>query len=626
MNTISLRISDFLKNYPPFDSLEKDVLLKVATTVEIIHLDINKPLFEIGNPISNHFYVVKNGAVGLYRDTSELVDKCDDGDLFGLRALLRKGDYILNAIALEESLIYAIPFETWESQIATNPGAVTFVMASLASNTKGIQEDLSTGNTTLNNNLEQLQTAEYSKNPVTCPLDTSIQEAASVMSKKKVGSIIIVNDNKPLGIITDKDLRTKVATGKFAISDGVEQIMSSPVLTFPERISVAEAQLAMLRHRITHLCITEDGSTNSVLTGVLSEHDIIVLRELTAASLIKEIKRSHSVNELRLIRQKAETLLKKYLEQGAPIAFIGKLLSAINDAITTNIISKAIEHLGNPPCKYAWIAIGSQGRQEQLLMTDQDNALVFEDVDKRDLENVKAYFINLSEKVNKQLALVGFELCPANMMASNPQWCQSLSEWKQTFSDWIKRPDQDKLMLCTIFFDFELIYGDKNLINQLSTSIFKTIEQHDIFLNYLGRNALQNPPPLSFFRQFLVEESGKHKDQFDIKARAIMPLVDGARLLILSHNIKSVNNTLERYLKLAELEPQNEDVYLFCAESFKDLLRFRTVQGLAQKDSGRFILLDTLNKGDRLKLKRSFKAIKQIQDLIRTRYKLSQLM
>ena len=279
-----------------------------------------------------------------------------------------------------------------------------------------------------------------------------------------------------------------------------------------------------------------------------------------------------------------------------------------------------------PPTKFTWLAIGSQGRQEQLLMTDQDNALVFEDVEPSKYEDTKSYFLKLTDHINHSLEIVGFELCPAQMMANNPKWCNSITEWSQQFKSWIATPDQDNLMLCTIFFDYEHVYGDTSLVNQLSEQIFESIASHDIFLTYLGRNALQNPPPLSFFRQFLVEDDGEHKDQFDIKSRAMMPLVDAARLLILSHNIKSTNNTLERYEKLAELEPQNKDTYIFCLESYKNLLRFRTQRGLANDDSGRFIDLESLNKSDRLRLKRSFKAVKSIQELIKTRFKLSQLL
>jgi CBS domain-containing protein len=626
MNTIAQRIADFLKDFPPFEFLDKTELINIASFAEVIHLEAEDFVFRINQPIPEYFYVVKNGAVGLYSAEGQLVDQCDEGDLFGLKALLRQGTYMLEAKAVEETVLYTVSSEVWETHILRNPKAAAFLMSSMASNSRGKLNAGITFNPDVEQTIQELQTADYSKDPITCHSDTSIQEAAQIMTRQKVGSIVIVDKNRPLGIITDKDLRTKVATGLVGISEEVSKIMSSPVLTFPENITVAQAQLAMLRHKITHLCITEDGTVNSNLKGILSEHDIIVLREMTAASLVKEIKRSKGAEELRVIRKKAESLLQNNIEQGAPIDYIGKLLSAINDTITQKVIDININQLGQAPCSFAWLAIGSQGRQEQLLMTDQDNALIFENTSESNYAEVKKYFLKLAEEVNESLAVVGFEPCPSLMMASNPQWCQSVSKWANTFEGWITHPDEKKLMLCTIFFDFESVYGSQKLIQQLSESIFNSIEKNTIFLNYLGRNALQNPPPLSFFRQFLVEESGKHKDQFDIKARAMMPLVDAARLLILAHNIKSVNNTIERYLRLAKLEPQNEDVYLFCAESFKDLLRFRTQQGLKHQDSGRFIELKTLNKGDKLKLKRSFKAIKQIQGLIQTRYKLSQLM
>ncbi|WP_299362461.1 DUF294 nucleotidyltransferase-like domain-containing protein [Winogradskyella sp.] len=629
MNTIAERIYDYLKAYPPFNVLTSEQLFSISKAVDVIYLENNEYLFEIGKPVANHFYVVRDGAIGLFRATDTLVDECDEGDIFGLRALLRKGDYKLNAKAIEESIVYSISSELLETYITTNKDASQFLMASFASNTKAKSTDDEDFVKTLNRSSEYtyLQTADYSKNPVTCTVNTSIKDAAIIMTEKHVGSVVIVDNAKPIGIITDKDLRTKIATGQYIIDNTVSSIMSSPVITYPETITVAEAQIAMLKHRITHLCITKDGTTNTELTGILSEHDIIVLRENNASALIKEIKRSHSAEQLKGIRQRTEQLLKRYLEQDIPIDFMSRLISAINDAITQRIIEFAITKMGKqPPTKFAWLAIGSQGRQEQLLMTDQDNALVFEDVSKVDYDTTKAYFLQLSNYINTDLETVGFELCPAQMMSNNPKWCNSVSEWSQQFKRWITTPDQDNLMLCTIFFDYERVYGNTNIVNQLSDSIFDHIRSHDIFLNYLGRNALQNPPPLSFFRQFLVEADGEHKDQFDIKARAMMPLVDAARLLILSHNIKSINNTLERYEKLVELEPQNKDTYLFCAEAYKNLLRFRTKQGLTNKDSGRFIDLESLSKGNRLRLKRSFKAVKAVQELIKTRFNLSQLL
>lgn len=629
MNTIAERIYDYLKGFPPFNLLTKDQLLSISKSVDVIYLENNRFLFEIGQPVANHFYVVRDGAIGLFGTNNDLVDKCDEGDIFGLRALLRRGEYKLNAKAIEESIIYSISLENLEAYITSNTNASQFLMASFASNIriKNPEDDDFVETLQYSSEYTYLQTADYSKNPITCGTDTSIKEAASIMTDKHVGSIVIVENHKPIGIITDKDLRTKIATGKFSIEGSVSSIMSSPVITYPETITVAEAQIAMLKHKITHLCITKDGTNDSDLTGILSEHDIIVLRENNASALIKEIKRSRTAEQLRDIRQRTEKLLVRYLEQDIPIDFISRLVSAINDSITQRIIEFSIAKVNiEPPTQFAWLSIGSQGRQEQLLMTDQDNALVFDDVEEEKYSSTKSYFLKLSDYINKDLETVGFELCPAKMMANNPKWCQSLSEWSKQFNNWITTPDQDNLMLCTIFFDYEHVYGSKELVSKLSESIFKSIENRNIFLTYLGRNALLNPPPLSFFRQFLVEDDGEHKDQFDIKARAMMPLVDAARLLILSHNIKFINNTLERYEKLAELEPQNKDTYLFCAETYKNLLSFRTEQGLRHNDSGRFIDLESLDKGHRLQLKRSFKAVKEVQELIKIRFKLSQLL
>lgn len=624
MNTIAERIYDFLKDFPPFNMLARNELLAISEAVEVGYFEKDQALFKINQPIENHFYVVKNGAIGLYTDKGIIVDQCDEGDIFGLRALLRKDNYILDAIAIEESIVYSISSELLEEYITSNSEASRFLMTSFISNTKQLESDASS---IVSSEFTSLQSVDYSKNPITCTIETTIQSAAQTMTDKRIGSIVIEKDAKPIGIITDKDLRIKIATGRFSISESVTKIMSSPVITYPENTTVAEAQIAMLKHQITHLCITEDGTNNSKLTGILSEHDIIVLRENSASSLVKEIKRSATAEQLKHIRAKAEKLLKRYLEQDLPIEFAAKLISTINDVITQKIIDSAINKQDTkPPTDFAWLAIGSQGRQEQLLMTDQDNALVYEDVSEDKQETTKTYFLNLAKQINNDLETVGFELCPANMMGSNPKWCLSVSEWNLQFNRWITLPDQDNLMLCTIFFDFEHVYGNKTLIEKLAQNIFKSIENHDIFLTYLGRNALQNPPPLSFFRQFLVEDDGEHKNQFDIKARSMMPLVDAARLLILSHNIKSINNTLERFKKLVELEPQNKDIYLFCIEAYKDLLWFRTEQGLHNSDSGRFIDVKSLSKVDRLKLKRSFKAVKSVQELIQTRFKLSQLM
>lgn len=634
-NTIAERIYDFLKDFPPFNTLDNAQLMTICEQVKVGYYEVGDYVFKENESLHDAFYVVKDGAVGIFRGLDVLVDECDEGDIFGLRALIRQSNYRLSAKAIEECIVYAISSDLLDEFITSNIEANKFIMASFASNTLDRYSDkdragLYSTEGEFNKetgHLAFIQNVTYKKTPVTCPPNTQIGNAALTMTAKKVGSIIITKENRPIGIITDKDLRTKIATGKFAISDIVTSIMSFPVITIAENVSIAEAQITMLRNKITHLCITKNGTPHSELVGVLSEHDIVVAQSNNPSFLIKEVKRAETAEKLRDIRLKAQGLMKRYLDQHIPIGFVSKIVSAINEAITQKAISLSIDEMqGQPPVAFSWLSLGSQGRAEQLLLTDQDNALVYADVALEDEAKTKAYFLKLAQMVTIKLNIVGFEFCPAQMMASNPKWCLSLSEWNNQFNDWVTKPDEDKIMLCTIFFDYEKAYGDSALVEQMSESIFNSIDSYTIFLNFLALNAIKNPPPLSFFRQFLVESSGEHKDLFDIKARAMMPLVDSARLLVLSKNIKDHNNTIERFKKLAELEPQNGDVYNACIDAFKILLRFRTVEGLKQGDSGRFIDLKSLSKANRLKLKGCFGSIKDIQELIKVRFNLAQMM
>ena len=634
-NTIAERIFDFFKNYPPFNVLLNDQLVTISENVKVIYLSKDDYVFNQKEKINTCFYVVKEGAIGLYSENENiLTDKCGEGNIFGLRAVMRKDKYKLTAKAIEESILYSIPSNYFDEIIAENIEASKFLLSNYVSNTphssfskpKNIFNN-NQGNFDNTPNFTDVQSIRFSKNSVTCNPDIEIQEAAKIMTTKKVGSIIVAKNNKPLGIITDKDLRTKVATGFFSIEDRVTQIMSSPIITYPENITVAEAQIAMLQNKITHLCITKDGTAGSEIAGVLSEHDVLLVYGSSPSVLFKEIKRAKNTEALKQINIKTQQLIKGYINQKIPINTIIKIVSKITDAISQKIIEfSVLEMEQQPPVSFSWLALGSQGRKEQLLLTDQDNALVFEDVSQEKLDDTTNYFLELATKINQKINQVGYEYCPADMMAKNPKWCLPISKWKNQFNNWITHPDEDKIMLSCIFFDFELIYGDKELGNQLSESVFKSIDSYEIFLNFLALNALKNPPPLGFFRQFLVEDTGEHEEQFDVKARALMPLVDAARLLVLSNNIKGENSTISRYKKLAELEPQNKDLYNSCIESFKTLLHFRTQQGLKHNNSGRYINLEEINKADRIKLKSTFRPIKEIQTLIKVRFQLSQMM
>ncbi len=307
------------------------------------------------------------------------------------------------------------------------------------------------------------------------------------------------------------------------------------------------------------------------------------------------------------------------------------MITQVNDAIIVRAIQLAEEALAeeghlSPGIRWSWLALGSEGREEQLLRTDQDSALVFEDVQEDRLAITKAYFLQLAQKITKLLFECGFDYCPGDMMASNPAWCLPLSSWKKQFSAWILTPTQQHVLYSNIFFDFRPIWGHWSLADELTTHIFDTIGKRETFLSFMAKNALQNAAPLTFFRQFMVERGGEHKDQFDIKGRAMMPLADAARVLILAAQLPQVNNTFRRFDKLAELEPQNRALFEQAADAYEILVRYRALQGLKNNTSGRYFKPSELSKMERLNLRNSFKPLRELQDLLTVRFRLNFLI
>lgn len=639
-NVISKRVYDFLKDFPPFNLVEKEVLDKVAEQVIVHYIEPNQIIFKQGEEPEQFIYIVREGAIQLLRSEEEervLIDECGEGDVFGIRPLLARQSYALTAMAVEESLIYAINIKGFDKILNENPKVSFYLATNFAA---GVRNQFSTEDkgrifldrdklVDANFRLVEVQSMETSRAPVTCSPETTVRNAALRMTDNSVGSIIIVNEeNHPVGIITDRDLRKNIATGKYSRSVTVSTFMSQPVVCVSPDVTMADVQISMVRHRIHHLCVTQSGKPDTPVVGVISEHDLLVIQGNNPAILLKEIRKSKNAAELKQLREKAETLLKKYLYQEVSIAFISTVMSEVNDSIIIKSIEMgeaemATEGYGKPQVAYCWLGLGSEGREEQLLRTDQDNALVYKDVPEEKVEETKAFFLKLAAKVTRILNQVGFDYCPGEMMASNPAWCLSMGEWKEQFTRWILSPSQKSILYSTIFFDFRGIYGDTTMPQELSDHIHAEVKKQTIFLNFLAKHALDNPPPISFFRNFVVERSGEHKDEFDIKKRAMMPLTDAARVLVLEAGVSGVNNTFRRFEKMAELEPQNAEIYEAAADAYEILMRYRALQGLQNKDSGRYFRPEELSKMQRLQLRNSFKPINDLQSLLNLRFQLS---
>ncbi|SIQ50899.1 DUF294 nucleotidyltransferase-like domain-containing protein [Pontibacter lucknowensis] len=640
-NVIQERVHEFLNTYPPFNLIDPEKLRQLARQVRVLYLEPEQVLFSQDDPAHEHFYVVRQGSVRLEQKTEggnpKLLDVCDEGDVFGVRALIAKKNYSSTATSAEESLVYAIPIEAFEPILTENPQVALYFAAGFAAgqpvrnptlrDAQRARVGLSTiAPSSIPLHLEDALKIDTAKSIVACPPDTSIRLAAQMMSDKDSSFMMVVDgEARPLGILTDTDLRRQVVAGHVAIDDPVEVIMSSPVITTVPNPPMADALINMIRNKVKHLCVTTDGTVDSKALGVLTEHDLLLAQGNNPAVLISEIRQTRDISSLPAIRDRAEELLLKYLEQEVSISFIANIITEINDAIIVRALQHAEKELGEPPLHYCWLSLGSEGREEQLLRTDQDNAVVFEDKNAALEKEHQAYFLKLGAIVRDILVQCGFEKCPADMMASNPKWCQPLHTWKQYFYNWIHEPTEEALMHTSIFYDYRPVYGDFSLSRQLTDYIYENIQQERIFLPFLAKHALQSPPPLSFFRNFIVERGGEHKNEFDIKLRAMTPLVDAARVLTLDNRVAGENNTFKRFEKLAELEPQNAELYREAAMAYEIMMRFRALSGLRNKNSGRYLNPNQLNKLERQTLRSTFKPISDIQELLQVRFQLNYL-
>lgn len=637
MNTIAEHIADFLKEYQPFDNLTFEELSEIATSIRVVNLEKHKTLFKIDDVLHDSFYVVASGLINLsvIADAEEtLLNKCHEGDIFGLRPFFAKNNYMMTATAREESIVYAIPIATFRPFVANNPKVLDFLLESFATNTTNSKDRENIRGKLISDNIfysdqqseiMNFQPLSYNKSPLTSTINDVIKDVAQTMTNNLINSIIICDDNIPIGVVTHTDMCTKVATGRFPITDTIDKIMSSPVVTVIENVSLAEAQLLMLKHNVTHLCVTLDGTNKSVVKGVISEHDLIVAQASNPGVLIKEIKRSQSAKDLKQIRDRMTDLIQNSIQKNIPLSHINNIASEINLALIKRAVELSILDLGSPPARFAWLSIGSQGRKEQLLLTDQDSILVFEDVTPDKYREVKDYFLKLGKRTTATLEKVGYELCPYGHMGSSMMWCKSLTDWAKQYNSWMNTPGENSNDLSSIFFDYEIAFGEPKIEEAIETVILNNTQNNTLFFDFLGNDALRKNAPLSFFKKFIVEEQeGPNKNKFDIKTRALMPLIDGARLFALSYNIKGINNTYLRFKQLAIIDPKNAEIYLNCAEAFLTLSKFRALEGLKNDDSGQFINLSELTKIDKEKLKNALAPMRELEELIKSKFQLTQ--
>jgi CBS domain-containing protein len=632
-------IAGHLGRFPPFDQLPEEVLGELSAKIHVLYLEADEVVFQQGEPAAGELFVVKKGVVALSRgldDQLELLELCDEGDLFGVRALLGSGTYSASARAREESLVYAIPFADFEPLMTAHPQVAMYLAAGFAAELPKVRDQILSATAQARRQLgtgtrlddSAYRTVEPQRDVVTCRSETTIQEAARRMAQRRVGSILIASEeNLPLGIVTDRDLRNEVLSqGRDAATTTVAEIMSSPVVCVQAPQTVSSLVARVMQLGLHHFCVTEDGTPETRITGIISEHDVLITQGGHPTALLHKISKTRDPAQLATLRDRVEQLVEDYLTQEAAVGFVCDIVSRINDSLIRSALlyaRGALAEEGQPPpdLPFCWLGFGSDGREEQLLRTDLDNGIVYTDPAPEQQESAHAYFVALGRRTIDVLVAAGFSRCLGDIMASNPEITAPLGRWKQRFSRWIRVPEQKALMYANIFFDLRPLDGDCDLARQLQDHIFAEMEQERGFINFLAHNALLNPPPLSFFRSFVVERSGKHVDDFDIKARAMMPLSDAARVLACDLRIRAPTNTIARFEHIGRAEPSLASLCHEGAMAYEILLRCRALAGLRSGTSGRYVDIKHMSKLERQSLRNTFAVIKDLQHALGSRYR-----
>jgi CBS domain-containing protein len=355
------------------------------------------------------------------------------------------------------------------------------------------------------------------------------------MAEQRVSSMLVVSDDRLLGIVTDRDLRSRVIAAGLSYQQPISDIMTRDPITIAADAYGFEALLIMARRRIHHLPVMHNGR----LSGMITSTDLLERHSNSMVALVSDIYRQTSPAQLATISAQLPQVLLNLNGANASAQHTGHVISAIGEAITCRLLQLAEAELGTPPVAYVWLAAGSMARLEQTALSDQDNGLLLSD------DFVAAehsdYFERLSRYVCDGLNDCGYIYCPGEVMAMNPQWRRPLAVWKRYFDGWIDQPEPKALMLSSVFFDLRPLYGNHRLFRQLNEYVLGKSRTNRIFLAFMTANALTHQPPLGFFRNFVLIRNNEHDRTLDLKHSGVVPIIDLARIYSLAQGIAAVN-------------------------------------------------------------------------------------
>ncbi|WP_342319613.1 DUF294 nucleotidyltransferase-like domain-containing protein [Corynebacterium mayonis] len=612
MNVELVEIAAFLANHEPFARLPEDVLNQLPAQMGITYVRRGEVIIRAGEDNSS-LYVIRSGAVDVSDSQEILLDRRDAGRNFGYSSLFDDPVSRYTMTAVEDSLLLMLPREHFRELLAQHPFLERYFL-SQSRRIRAAADELRKEHEEANVMRTPVRELLSGKGVVSIGASASIAQAAQHMVENHVSSIVI-EGGEELGILTDRDLRSRVVARKIDPDTPVAQVMTSPVLTVSEETLVFEVMLLMSERGVHHLPVQGgDG-----LVGVVTGTDIMRPLRANPIFLAAAVDRA-SLEDLKDAYVRAAEIASRFMERGASAFETQRLLTSIADAVARRLFVLGQEKFGPAPIPFAFVAVGSQARHEMGPASDQDNALVLDN--SYDEEKHGEYFAQLTEFVCRGLDAAGQVLCPGDMMAMNPQWRMTVDEWDRTFHGWVTAPKPDALLYAQVFFDFRCMVGDKQMSERVHQAALTAARGSKRLHTHLAALATFREPPLGFFRGLVVERSGEYADTLDVKRGGTAAVVQMARLYAITTGVSEVD-TLSRIRASAgsSLSQRGADDLIGAYEYLSNLaLQQQSKQVREGTRPNYHIDPKQLSGSDRDALRDAFGVIKSLQSALSSQY------
>ncbi len=458
----------------------------------------------------------------------------------------------------------------------------------------------------------------------TCLPEERIVQAAGLMSRQGISSLVVSEAGKPVGILTDRDLRNKVvAVGIDPHSLKVADIMTSPLITIVEEEFLFEALHRISRYGIHRIVVTDNSGG---LTGIITDSDILKLQTNSPQRLVRRIEEAQTVADLKELHQQVQELVNHLIGSGVPVKELVRLIAHLNDQILIRLIAQLrIDPFSDLTGRFAFLVLGSEGRGEQTLTTDQDNALVYaDDLSPAEQQRIVAF----SEALIASVIEIGIPSCPGGIMANNQVWRHSVTGWKTVLDQWFSVPTPENILKVGMVSDLRALAGDFSLEKELRQFIGGRLQGNDLYLAHMVNNVLRFKVPLGWFGR-IKTESGEHKGQLDLKKAGIFSITDGVKTLALSGGIQA-HGTVERIGRLVEAKLLNRQDADDLIAAFHALVFFRLRTQVEAVREGRVpdnrITHDRLNVLEKARLQSALEQVRSFQEFLQRQFRLGQII